>query len=110
LAEILDTDIIQQLSEKNEEMLNHFSKTVAITLGRLGQIDPKNAANSLPKIIKPWCLALRYISVSDEKVQAFKGLCSMIPFNPIGIAENFPYFCESLIEFNDPPPELENIF
>jgi transportin-1 len=47
-------------------------------------------------------LALRYISGSEEKTQAFKGLCAMIPYNPIGIAENFPYFCEALIEFKNP--------
>ncbi len=64
----------------------------------------------MPRIIKPWCLALRYISVSDEKIQAFKGLCSMIPYNPIGIADSFPYFCEALVEFSDPPAELEYTF
>jgi hypothetical protein len=34
----------------------------------------------------------------------------MIPFNPIGIAESFPYFCEALIEFKDTTLELEYIF
>lgn len=55
-------------------------------------------------------MSLRYISVSDEKTQAYKGLCAMIPYNPIGIADSFPYFCEALIEFNDPPAELEYTF
>jgi len=106
-ADILSGGVLEQLSEKNKELVAHFAKTVAITLGRLCQIDPSQLAYCLPRIIKPWCIALRYISGSDEKAQAFQGLCSMIPFNPIGIADSFPYFCEALIEFVDPPQELE---
>lgn len=34
----------------------------------------------------------------------------MIPYNPIGIADSFPYFCEALIEFKDPPKDLEYTF
>jgi transportin-1 len=34
----------------------------------------------------------------------------MIPFNPVGIAESFPYFCEALVEFKNPTSELEYIF
>ena len=34
----------------------------------------------------------------------------MIPYNPIGITDSFPYFCEALIEFDDPPTELEYTF
>ena len=34
----------------------------------------------------------------------------MIPFNPIGITESFPFFCEALVEFKDPSPELEYMF
>ena len=40
LADILATDILTQLSERNEQIIHHFAKTVAITLGRLGSIDP----------------------------------------------------------------------
>eukprot|EP00347_Sterkiella_histriomuscorum_P015989 403354925 len=110
LSDILNQDLLTQLSLKNEEILKHFSKTISITLGRLGLLNPEEASQYLPSIIKPWCVALRYMNASDEKVQAFKGLCGMIPFNPIGIAESFPYFCEALVEFNNPPQDLENIF
>jgi transportin-1 len=34
----------------------------------------------------------------------------MIPYNPLGIADSFPYFCEALVEFKDSPPELEKLF
>jgi len=34
----------------------------------------------------------------------------MIPYNPIGITDSFPFFCEALVEFSHPPPELEQTF
>lgn len=34
----------------------------------------------------------------------------MIPHNPMGIADSFIYFCEALVEFKDPPAELEKMF
>lgn len=34
----------------------------------------------------------------------------MIPYNPMGIADSFPYFCEALVEFKDPPNDLEYVF
>jgi len=110
LAEILNKDIFQMLHKINEQMLHHFGKTVAITLGRLGSIDPETCSNCLHTIIKPWCIALRYISGSEEKAQAFRGLCHMIPYNPLGIADGFPFFCEALVEFKDPPQDLEKLF
>ncbi len=91
-------------------MLKHFAKTLSITLGRLGRLDPESSAFCLPRIIKPWCISLRYIRGREEKAQAFRGLCSMIPFNPIGIAESFPFFCEAIVEFKNPSQELEYIF
>ena len=40
LAKILNTDILAQLSQRNQNLLDHFARSVAITLGRLGSIDP----------------------------------------------------------------------
>ncbi|TNV73242.1 hypothetical protein FGO68_gene7412 [Halteria grandinella] len=112
LADLLNSNILSDLqsSQNSDQILKHFTKTISITLGRLGKLDPQSAAYCLPRIIKPWCLALRYISGSEEKVQAFRGLCAMIPYNPIGIADSFPYFCEALVEFKNPTQELEYIF
>lgn len=106
-GEILNQDIMEQLSQKDKVLLSHFAKTVAITLGRLCLVDAKQLAYCLPRIIKPWCIALRYIRNSDEKVQAFKGLCAMIPYNPTGIADSFPQFCQALVDFQNPPEDLE---
>ena len=41
LADILNSDILNQLLNKSEnEIFRHFAKTISITLGRLGRIDP----------------------------------------------------------------------
>lgn len=40
LAKILNTDISAQLSQKNQNLLDHYARSVAISLGRLGSIDP----------------------------------------------------------------------
>ena len=41
LADLLNSDIINQLTtEKENEMVKHFAKTISITLGRLGKMDP----------------------------------------------------------------------
>jgi hypothetical protein len=34
----------------------------------------------------------------------------MIPHNPLGIADSFPYFCQALVEFKTPSAELEKLF
>ena len=107
LAAILERGVLEKLSEQGEDTITHFARSVAITLGRVCVIDPQRLSYCLPRIIRPWCLALRYIESGTEKTEAFKGLCAMIPFNPIGISESFPYFCEALVEFNDPPLDLE---
>jgi hypothetical protein len=90
--------------------VKHFAKTLCITLGRLALVAPYDSAFCLPRIIRPWCISLRYISVSEEKSQAFRGICGMIPFNPMGIADSFPEFCEALIEFKEASEELQYIF
>lgn len=70
LSELLNTDVLNYLKPDEEEfvsedhIIKHFAKTISITLGRLGKVDPEQSAYCLPRIIKPWCLALRYISGS----------------------------------------------
>jgi hypothetical protein len=41
LCELLNTDILNKIEKKQEdEILTHFAKTISITLGRLGKVDP----------------------------------------------------------------------
>ena len=39
LAELLNSDILNSIKDDNQ-MLKHFAKTISITLGRLGKLDP----------------------------------------------------------------------
>ena len=66
-SSILSVDIFKVL-QANQKLLYHLGRTVAITLGRLASMDPEGCAFCLPSIIKPWCIALRYISGTEEKV------------------------------------------
>ena len=34
----------------------------------------------------------------------------MIPCNPLGVVNQFPYLCDALVEYKDPPAELEEMF
>jgi hypothetical protein len=68
MTSILNTEIMLQLQKKNDQMMRHYSKTVAISVGRIGIIDPTISSKYLTQIIKPWCIALRYISGSEEKI------------------------------------------
>ena len=95
---------------KEDHFVKHFAKTLCITLGRLALVAPSDSAFCLPRIIKPWCISLSYISGSEEKSQAFRGICGMIPVNPMGIIDNFSQFCQALIEFKGASEELEYIF
>jgi hypothetical protein len=37
---MLSEEVLEKLSKKSKDLSSHFSKTVAITLGRLCSIDP----------------------------------------------------------------------
>lgn len=77
--------------------MEHLGRTVAITLGRLASLNPESCSSCLKHIIKPWCISLRYISGTEEKSQAFRGLCAMIPHNPEGVIGSFDYLCEAFV-------------
>lgn len=41
LADLLNSDVLSQLQQKDSnQILKHFAKTISITLGRLGKLDP----------------------------------------------------------------------
>ena len=75
ISKKLDTDKYSLFYKTYTKMYSHLSKSLSITLGKLVQLDPESSSYCLPKIIKPWCIALRYLDSSEEKEQAFRGLC-----------------------------------
>ena len=50
-----------------EKLSKALAQNVSLTLGRVGLWQPQETAEVLEKIIKPWCLSLRYIKDSTEK-------------------------------------------
>ncbi|CAB4483237.1 unnamed protein product [Rhizophagus irregularis] len=85
-------------------------ENAGITIGRLGLVCPQLVAPHLDVFSEAWCKALRGIRDNDEKDTAFRGLCEMIQVNPNGIAKSFLYFCDAVVQWQHPPPELNEIF
>ncbi|CAG8571826.1 5868_t:CDS:10, partial [Racocetra persica] len=85
-------------------------ENAGITIGRLGLVCPQLVAPHLDVFSEAWCKALRSIRDNDEKDTAFRGLCEMIQVNPNGIAKSFLYFCDAVVQWQQPPDELNEIF
>lgn len=108
-------EIVQKLSQilSSKKINKSLAQNIAITLGRLGLINPEAVAKSLGKISKQWCVSLRYLkgdANNDEKFQAYKGLCYTVSHNTQAIMEDFPYFCSAVVYYKDPRKELHLIF
>jgi transportin-1 len=64
----------------------------------------------LDNFIKYFCLSIRFTEDSTEKQEAFTGLCKSIITNPNGLINHFPYFCDAICQYENPTPELNNLF
>jgi len=98
---------------KSKKLNKSLAQNIAITLGRLGLINPEGVAKHLDKIAKQWCVSLRYLkgdTNNDEKFQAYKGLCYTIGRNTNAIINEFPFFCSAVVHYKDPRQELHLIF
>tara|TARA_B110000285_G_C14776915_1_gene446669 strand:+ start:145 stop:627 length:483 start_codon:yes stop_codon:yes gene_type:complete len=88
-----------------------LAQNVAITLGRLGLINPEAVAKHLDKIAKQWCVSLRFLkNNNDEKYQAYKGLCYTIGRNSLAMMSQLAYFCSAIVHYKNPRTELDEIF
>ncbi|GAC74411.1 nuclear transport receptor Karyopherin-beta2/Transportin [Moesziomyces antarcticus T-34] len=95
------------LSTKSVKSL---SENAAVTIGRLGLVQPQLVAPHLDVFIESWCQALWDIKDNDEKDSAFRGLCEMIQVNPNGAAKGFVYFCNAVVRWSTPSAELNDMF
>ena len=87
---------------KGDSLNKSLAVNVAITFGRLGLVDPRNLAlNHLEKIVKQWCIAMRTLKNGFEKDTSFRGLISMIPFNPVPIIKFFPHLCSAFVQYKE---------
>jgi len=91
---------------------------------------PTLVAPHLPEFAQAWCQALYEIRDNDEKDSAFRGLCTLVQTNPLGIAkvgastlmhslylslirhysQSLLWFCNSIVRWSQPSPELNNMF
>ncbi|XP_065175090.1 transportin-1-like [Sycon ciliatum] len=85
-------------------------ENTAITIGRLGMACATTVAPHLARFIRPWCTSLRNIRDNAEKESAFVGICLVINSNPVGIAQNFVFFCDAVASWTSPPLALQEMF
>jgi len=87
-----------------------LAQNLSICIGRIGITNPEIVAKSLDCFLKQFCLSLRLINNSEDKQQAFTGLCQSILHNPNGIINHFAYFCDAICNYDNAPNELESMF
>ncbi|XP_027199136.1 transportin 1 [Dermatophagoides pteronyssinus] len=90
-------------------------ENTAITIGRLGFVSSqfqtqRQISPFLQQFIRAWCLSMRNICDNEAKDSAFRGICSMISENPNGVLQDFIYFCDAVASWNNPEPDLKNMF
>ena len=66
-------------------------ENAAVSIGRIGFMHPGMVAPLLPDFAQAWCQALFEIRDNEEKDSAFRGLCTLVRANPMGIAKVRPF-------------------
>ncbi|KAH9944774.1 ARM repeat-containing protein [Amylocystis lapponica] len=85
-------------------------ENAAVSIGRIGLMHPSMVAPLLPEFAQAWCQALYEIRDNEEKDSAFRGLCTLVQTNPAGIAKSLLWFCNAIVRWNQPSPELNSMF
>ncbi|KAI0317407.1 ARM repeat-containing protein [Amylostereum chailletii] len=85
-------------------------ENAAVSIGRIGLMHPNMVAPLLPEFAQAWCQALYEIRDNEEKDSAFRGLCTLVQVNPMGIAKSLLWFCNAIVRWNTPSPELNAMF
>ncbi|OCH90570.1 ARM repeat-containing protein [Obba rivulosa] len=85
-------------------------ENAAVSIGRIGLMHPVMVAPLLPEFVQAWCQALYEIRDNEEKDSAFRGLCTLVQSNPAGIAKSLLWFCNAIVRWSQPSPELNNMF
>ncbi|KAJ1985351.1 hypothetical protein H4R34_000005 [Dimargaris verticillata] len=93
----------------NPQTTRTLGENAAITIGRLGLVCPHLVAPHLEVFAERFCGLLRNVRDNDEKDSAFRGLCTMIQANPNGIVKSFVYFCDAVVMWQTPSPELNEM-
>ena len=102
--------LIENINRSEPDTPKTLLENTAITIGRIGNACPDELSRFLPQFIRPWCISLRTIRDNEEKDSAFRGLCAMISCNPNGIVDEFIYFCDAIVSWNNPLLDLKEMF
>lgn len=76
----------------------------------MGFSNPEIVGKYLDSFVKHFCLSIRFAEEYKEKQEAFMGLCRTIIANPQGLINHFPYFCDAICQYENPPQELDTLF
>ncbi|EIW58924.1 transportin-PC [Trametes versicolor FP-101664 SS1] len=82
----------------------------AVSIGRIGLMHPALVAPLLPEFAHAWCQALYEIPENEEKDSASRGLCTLVQMNPAGIKKSLLCFCDAIVQWKQPSPELNDMF
>ncbi|KAF7979025.1 hypothetical protein HWV62_44005 [Athelia sp. TMB] len=85
-------------------------ENAAVSIGRIGLMHPGIVAPHLPEFAQSWCQALHEIRDNEEKDSAYRGFCTLVQTNPAGMAKSLLWFCNAIVKWNQPSPELNNMF
>jgi len=85
-------------------------ENAAVSIGRIGLMHPTLVAQHLPEFAQAWCQALYEIRDNEEKDSAFRGFCTLVQTNPAGIAKSILWFCNAIVRWTSPTPELNSMF
>jgi transportin-1 len=69
----------------NQSSPKSLTENAAVTIGRIGLVQPEAVAPHLESFAQAWCAALIDIKDNEEKDSAFRGFCTLIQTNPNGI-------------------------
>ncbi|ULU04712.1 hypothetical protein L5515_013596 [Caenorhabditis briggsae] len=93
-----------------QNMQRTLLENTAITIGRLGQFCGEELAPHISRFIRPCCYSLRNIKDNTEKESAFIGLCNMINMNPVGVLNDFIFWCDAIASWTTPTENLRALF
>eukprot|EP01080_Neovahlkampfia_damariscottae_P002701 gene2701-3897_t len=99
---------IQIINSKNLKL--SLMENTAVTIGRLAYVCPDLVAPHLASFCTYWCIALKTVRHTSEKDHAFRGLCLMVRKNPQATLQSFPYICDAIASWTNPPKELGEEF
>ncbi|KDQ56392.1 hypothetical protein JAAARDRAFT_132617 [Jaapia argillacea MUCL 33604] len=85
-------------------------ENAAVSIGRIGLMHPAVVSPHLSEFAQAWCQALYEIRDNEEKDSAFRGFCTLVQSNPAGIAKSILWFCNAVVRWNQPSPELNAMF